>query len=273
MMIRHWMRIAWAFIKRDFLLTISYKALFLSQISAVIFWAAIFYYVGDVFKGVSAAALGPYKGNYFAFLLIGVAFTDYLTVSLASFTNSIQESQLMGTLEILLLSPCRYSTLLISSSLWPSLFTSLRFLLYLLFGTLIFGLDIGNANPLAAVVIMLLSILCFSSIGIMVSSVTLVFKRGVPVNYLIGGVFSFLGGVAFPSEVLPPWLVRISSYIPLTHSLTAMRRALLDGYGVTQLLPEIGALALFAVVFIPIGLYLVHLAVRRIKTVGNVSHY
>ncbi len=272
-MIRRWLRIAWAFTKRDYLLTISYKALFLSQIMGVVFWAAIFYFVGDVFKGVSTPALRPYKGNYFAFLIIGVAFTDYLTVSLASFTNSIQESQLMGTLEILLLSPCRFSTLLISSSLWPSLFTSLRFLLYLVFGTFLFGLDIGNANPLAAVVIMVLSIVCFSSIGIIVSSVTLVFKRGVPVNYLIGGVFSFLGGVAFPSEVLPPWLVKLSAYIPLTHALTAMRRALLDGDGVTQLLPEIGALLLFAAVFIPIGLYLVHLAVRRIKTVGTVTHY
>jgi len=29
----------------------------------------------------------------------------------------------------------------------------------------------------------------------------------------------------------------------------------------------------FAAAFIPIGLYLVHLAVRRIKTVGTVTHY
>jgi ABC-2 type transport system permease protein len=263
----------WNFVKRDFLLTISYKTMFAAQLIGIFFSVAIFYYIGRVFEGGISSFLKPYQGNYFAFLLIGVAFTDYLSVSLGAFNRSIQENQMMGTMEILLLSPRRFSTILICSSLWPYLFTSLRFTLYLLFGITFFNLNIKNANILSAIVVMVLSIICLAAIGIIVASITLVFKKGVPLNILISAASVFLGGVAYPVEVLPGWMKQLSSYIPFTHSLTAMRSALLQGHGLKQLFPEITSLILFALIFTPIGLYSVHLAVRRTKVAGTLSHY
>lgn len=263
----------WAFIKKDFLLTTSYKFLFITQLIWIFLSVAINYYVGRVFGGMISPVLKSYQGNYFAFLLIGVAFMDYLTVSLATFNQSIQESQMIGTLEILLLSPYKFSTMLIYSALWPYIFTSFRFFMYLLFGTLFFGFNIGNANILGAVVIIILSTVCFAMLGIIVASVTLVLKRGVPLNVLISAASIFLGGVAYPVEVLPDWLARLSPFIPLTHSLDAMRRALLQGQGLEQLVPHIMMLMLFALIFLPIGLSAIQFAVWRTKVTGTLSHY
>ena len=271
-MIRRSLRIVWAFIRRDYLLQISYKAIFVGQMLVIFFGALLLFYASNLLKGASIPKLQAYGGNFFAFLLIGVAFTDFLTVSLAAFNKNIQEAQLMGTLELLLLSPYSFSTLLICSSVWPAIFTSFRFCLYLVCG-LFMGMSIGQANVVAALVVMLLSVICFAAIGVVISSITLVFKRGVPLNSLVGAVSVILGGVVYPVDVLPGWMGKLSKYVPLTHSLTAMRRAVIEGARLADLRDDILALALFAALTMPIGLFLVHLAMKRTKVSGTTSHY
>ena len=107
----------------------------------------------------------------------------------------------------------------------------------------------------------------------MVSSITLVFKRGVPLNSLIGGVSVILGGVVYPVEVLPGWMGKIAVFVPLTHALAAMRRAVMEGAGLRELSGDILSLAMFAAVTMPIGLFLVYLAMQRMKVSGTASHY
>lgn len=266
------LRIAWVFLKRDFLLNLSYRTAFILQLLGVVLGVPLFYYIGQVFAGSQSAALSEYGGNYFAFLLIGVAFTDYLTVSLATFTTSIRENQMMGTLEIILLSPTPIPLFLVCSSLWGYLFTTVRFLMYLVIG-LAFGLDLGHANFLAAVIVLLMSILCFASLGIMTAAVTMVIKRGESVNLLINAVSVLLGGVAYPPSVLPSWLQVISNFLPITHALSGMRKALLQGQSLIQVLPEITALALFAAVLFPLGVMGFAKAVKLTKTSGTLGQY
>src|SRR5829696_893024 len=159
------MRAAWAFLKRDFLLATSYKAAFVMQLAAIFMAVPIFYFMGRMAPEMAGGDLAKYGGSYFGFLLIGVAFVDYLAISLRTFNESLRESQLMGTLEIVLLSPTSVSQLLIYSSLWIYCLTTLRFAIYLLAGAML-GLNLGNANPFTAVLVLALSIPGFASLGI-----------------------------------------------------------------------------------------------------------
>jgi ABC-2 type transport system permease protein len=79
--------------------------------------------------------------------------------------------------------------------------------------------------------------------------------------------------VAYPVEVLPSWLSQLSLIIPITHALKAMRHALLQGYSLLQLWPELMILAIFAVFFFPLGLLAFHLAVQQVKVTGTLGHY
>ena len=271
-MIRRGARIMAAFVSRDYLLQISYKALFVGQLVVIFLGALLLSFFAKFLKGASIPMLKSYGGDLFAFLLIGIAFTDFLTFSLAAFNRNIQEAQLMGTLELLLLSPYAFSTLLVCSCVWPAIFTSFRFFLYMFCG-LFLGMSLGQANIVAALVVMVLSVLCFAAIGVIISSITLVFKRGVPLNSVVAGASFLLGGVAFPPDVLPGWMEKLSRFLPLTHALAAMRRAVIGGEGLYALRGPIFALTLFAAVTMPIGLFLVHLAVQRTKVSGTASHY
>jgi ABC-2 type transport system permease protein len=267
------LRTALAFLQRDCLQAISYRASFTLKLVAILFWASIFHFLSGVFEGAVSPLLQAYGGNYFAFVLIGVALVDYHTLSLQIFSDSIRESQMMGTLEIMLLSPARLSAILLYSSLWGYLFTSLRFFLYLVTGILLFELDLGQANFVSAGVVLLCSILAFASLGILLASLIMLIKEASAIPLFLVSLSLLLGGVAYPVEVLPSWLSQLSLVIPITYALKAMRHALLQGYSLLQLWPELSALALFAACFFPLGLLAFHLAVQRVKVTGTLGHY
>lgn len=262
----------WAFLKRDFILATSYKSAFIMQLAGIFIGVPFIFFISKFLGAGSNPMLAAYSNNYFAFLLIGVALTDYLTISLATFNNSIRENQMMGTLEIIMMSPTSVSALILCSSLWGFVFTSIRFLLYLSVG-LLFKLDLGNANMLSAMFILLLAILSFSSIGILIASITMVIKRGESLNVAFSGISVLLGGVIFPPETLPKWLFHISQLLPMTHALKGLRLAMLQGYSFVQLQPQILALLLFSLIFFPLGLLAFQAALRYTKIKGTLSQY
>jgi ABC-2 type transport system permease protein len=262
-----------AFIKRDFLQDVSYKASFILKLLSILFTASVFYFVSGVFEGTGSAFLKPFGGQYFPFALIGIALLDYHTLSLQVFSNSIRDSQMMGTMEIMLLSPTRLSAIILYSSLWGYLFTSFRFLLYLCAGVILFGLQLSQANLVGAFLVLLLSIPCFAGLGIMNAGVIMLIKEASSLNLLLGSISLLLGGVVYPVDVLPVWLRPLSLLIPVTHALNAMRQALLQGYSVSQLWPEISTLLIFATILLPLGFLGFHFAVQRAKVTGTLGHY
>ncbi len=160
------MRKALAFIYKDFISATSYKFAFIAQWFAIFFGALTFYFLSKLFGSAVLPYLKPYGGDYFSFVLIGIAFASYLQVSLNSFSNVIREAQVLGTLEALLVTQTEIPTIVISASLYSFVMTSVRVIVYLLLGAIFFGLDIGDANFIGALVILLLTIVSFSSLGI-----------------------------------------------------------------------------------------------------------
>jgi ABC-2 type transport system permease protein len=263
----------WAFVTRDFKLQVSYRLAFLLQSFGILFTVASFYFVALLFGEAAAPHLQEYGGDYFAFVLVGIAFVRYQGVAMSTFAATIRRGQMMGTLEAMLVTPTRLSTVLVSSSLWNFAFTSVQVLVYLLLGAFLFGADLGQTNLVAAMVIQVLTILAFSGIGILSASFTMVFKRGDPINFLFGSFSTLLGGVLYPVTVLPGWLQPVSYLIPLTYSLRAMRRAILTGDSLSALSPDVLALCLFAAVLLPMSFLAFRYAVKRAKIEGSLTQY
>jgi len=76
----------------------------------------------------------------------------------------------------------------------------------------------------------------------------------------------------FPVSILPDWLQVVAKLNPMTHALNAMRAALLDGAGLSQLLPAIELLLLFAAVLLPISMLVFYWTLERTKSSGTLSH-
>ncbi len=261
------------FFRRDLKTQMRYRLSFLLQVLGILFSSASFYFVAQLLGTQAAPVLSGYGGDYFSFVLIGIAFVGYQGVALHTFSGVIRSAQSLGTLEAMLVTPTALPMVLFSSSLWNFAYTSLRVGVYLLAGVTVFGADLGQANLVAGVLVLGLTVLTLSSIGILSACFIMVFKRGSPINFLIGSLSSLLAGVYYPVEVLPGWLQGVARFFPLTYSLEAMRRALLQGEGVVALAAEIGALAAFAALLLPLGLVAFRYAVRQAKRDGSLTHF
>jgi len=267
------MAVATAFLRRDLSQALSYRLSFLLQLVGIFSSMAIFYFVSLLLGSAAAPQLEAYGGDYFSFVLIGLAFTGYMGLSLSSFAQGIREGQVMGTLEIMLLSPTRLSAILLSSSLWSYVLTTLRVVVYLSLGVLVFGVSLSQANFLTALVVLVLSITSFSGIGILSAALVLVVKKGDPVAWLFGGMSSLLAGVYYPVSVLPDWLEPLSRLLPLTYALDAMRLAMLKGSSLYEVRFDILVLLGFTVVLTPLAFLVFRKALKRAKMDGSLIQY
>jgi ABC-2 type transport system permease protein len=262
-----------AFLKRDLLIDLSYRFRFVLQIAGIFISTLMLFFLSRLVGTGVANQMAPYGGDYFAFVLIGVAFTDYLSVSLGSFSGQIRSAQMMGTLEALLVTPTPISTILFSSTLYNFSFTSVRVILYLIIGVFVFDLNIYLTSLPAFFLIMVLTILAFSGIGLLSAAFIIVFKQGSPLSWVLGAASGLLGGVFYPVAVLPSWLKPYAYLLPITHALEAMRKVLLKGATFSSVYHEILALSIFVVILVPLGLLAFGYGLNLARKEGSLIHY
>jgi ABC-2 type transport system permease protein len=268
----------WAFFYRDFLNELSYRLAFLLQIGGSFLFVTTWFFVARfVAKGFTPPEDLP-GVSYFAFVLVGFAFYQYLSATLNSFSAKIRREQLTGTLEAMLVTPTPASLVILGSTVWDFLMTTFRVGVVLVTGTFLawaFGESVGfrpEGIP-AFLLLLILTVISFSGIGIMSAAFTIWLKRGDPVNYMITAGSALLGGVFFQIEVMPGWLQTIAEFLPLTHALRGIRRALLAGASIGEVAASLQALLLFALLLVPLGLGAFSLALRRARIEGSLVQY
>ncbi len=267
------LRVPFSFIKKDFLSEASYKLHFLMQLAGILISSLTFFFLSKLFDHNMNTHLKPYGGDYFSFVLIGFAFSNYLQVSLQGFGATIRESQLTGVMEMLLITETRLTTIIISSSLYRFILTSVHILLFLILGVTVFGMNISNANYLAAFIILVLTISSSSCLGILSASFVVIFKKGDPISWLFSSLSWLIGGVYYPISILPEWLQNLSYMVPTRYSLEGMRLALLQGYSIQELLSNIAGLVFFTVIMLPLSLVIFQYAVKKAKVDGTLTQY
>jgi ABC-2 type transport system permease protein len=266
-------RLAWAFFARDAAIALSYRVAFLAQLLGNFLLVGILYYVSRTVGLEKLPTLAEYGGNFMAFVLIGVALTDCVLVSLVSFAQQVRESQTTGTLEATLISPVALPVILIYSSLWNYFLSAIRFLMYLGAGAALGGLHLRTLNGPATFVIFVLTALCFLGIGILWAGIVLLVKRGEAIMGVLSILVMLVSGMLFPVKLLPAWLRSISEFIPLTAALDGMRRAVLNGSSIAELSPILVRLCIFAVVLLTAGMAGFNYAVKLGRQQGSLTQY
>ncbi|MBN1827098.1 MAG: ABC transporter permease [Candidatus Eisenbacteria bacterium] len=262
-----------AFLRKDLQVTTSYRLAFGMQLLGIAFTLTLFYFLSKLIDQTMNPYLGKYGGDYFSFVLIGVALSNYLSTGLNAFSSRIRDEQVLGTLEAVLATPTRFSTYLLSSAIWSFLWASFQILIYLLLGVLFFGLEMEHPNLPAALLFLGLTVIAFSSLGILAASFILVLKRGNPVNWVFTSLSRLLGGVYYPVMILPAWLQKAAWVIPLTYALEGMRMALLTGAGIGELKKELAALLIFTAAALLLGILSARFAIRKARQDGTLGQY
>lgn len=267
-----WPEVLWATFLRDMWTATSYRVGFAMSLGGSLINVVGLFFLSRTFGGQIAGPLEPYGGSYFAFTVLGVAITTVMALGLAGIGSRVREGQMMGTLELMLLSPNRLGVLLLSSTLWSHAQAALSIGVYLLVGAML-GMDLSRANVPMALSALMLSIIAFNALGLVAASVVIVIKQGNPVSLLVGLASALLGGVVYPISVLPDWLQSVAQLLPLTHALELIRRSVLLGEGIGTLWQPFIALSALTLILLPLGLWMCHRAVQFAQTDGSLSQY
>ncbi|MFO7865790.1 MAG: ABC transporter permease [Candidatus Aminicenantes bacterium] len=263
----------WAFLKRDLLEAASYKFSFVASFFGIFLSSTTFFFISKLIPGESHPSLDQYGGNYFAFVIVGIAFSGILTVFQGELPGVIRQAQVSGTLEAILVSRTSFPVVLMGSSLYSFFFSIIQTLFYIFLAVFVFGMKVVQIQWAGALLTFFLTAVCFMSIGILSACFILVYKKGNPFSWIFGSVSGLMGGVFFPIEVLPEWIRWISYIIPITYTLKGLRASLLTETGFFQILPHITALLIFSVILFPLSLIMFRLALKKAKKDGSLTHY
>jgi len=222
-----------------------------------------------------ARAVGPqFRPDgipYFGFLLIGTGFFMFLHNCMHGFLNVVQESQQAGTFEALMTTPTPPLMLLCLAAVSAIGTALLQFVLYIGAGLCFFPGTLHIA-PLAAVATLVLSVLIAIAFGILAAGLQISIHKGSVLLWMFGSTAWVFAGTLFPVGSLPAPLRILSQWLPLTHSLTAMRAATYGGIH-PRLLGEVSILLTFAIVLVPSSIAFFSWTVRRARLLGTLSFY
>jgi ABC-2 type transport system permease protein len=262
-------RVFGAFLLRDVTLATSYRLAFLLSLGRAIFPLFILYLPAQLMGDVESTRE---FGGFLPFSIIGLGTMNFFMASYGSFANALRGEQSMGTLEAVLMAPVSLPVLVLASASWSFLWSSASALLFVGAGALLYGVALPGSVPLALLFVAVTT-LVFVSIGVFSASFAMVWKRGDPIGPLISTVFFLLGGIIYPPKILPAWIAAISSVLPITHGVEALRKVLLHDAPLGQVDHHLWVLCAYALVLVPSSLYVFAKAVRRATRDGTLLQF
>ena len=257
-----------AILRRDLLTAIRHRSGFIVTLVGVFTELTAFYYL--------SRAIGPgFRPDgvaYFPFLLVGTGLYTFFVMSAQAFLSVVQEAQQTGTLEVLMTTSTSPAELVILSSISAFAGSLTNLLVYLFAGVAVFRAVI-HANLFSCLAVLVLSLALALALGIFAATVQVAFQKGSALVWLLGSGLWFLSGTMFPVQSLPQPLAILARSLPLTYAIDGMRGALLEGRSIAAMAPALTALALFAVVLLPLALGALSLSLRRARQCGTLSFY
>jgi ABC-2 type transport system permease protein len=263
---------ALALIRVRALTTASYRVQMILSIVSLIVGIVPLYFIAGALQPVMSDSIQAEGGHYFGFVLVGMVTLYFLTAAVNLLPGEFAGELRTGTLEAVLSTPARIIEVLVGMIGFGMLWTALRSAVVLVVGWAL-GVQIAWAHlPLAAVVIGLL-ILAYLPFGMIGSASIIAFRTAGPLAQGILFSSAMLGGVYYPTQVIPSWLQDLSGLMPLTYGLRALRQILLEGAAIEAVLPDLLILAIFALVFLACGTLALSLALRYARRAGTLAQY
>lgn len=259
-----------AMLRRDLLIWLSYRTAVLAQVGSIFTILVLIYFVSH-FMGSDPSRFGGQAADYFSFLLAGYVFGEVFSQTFLGFQESLRESQVNGTLEPLLLSRIRISTLILGSSVFRVALTLVRCTVYVGVAVVVFGYWHHANVPGVLLVLIVASVPC-ALYGVLAAAFVLKIKRGEPAVAAFIGANWILGGVLFPTTLLPTWVQPLAMALPFTEGLAGVRQAL-QGASLGTLVMPLMVLAGTCLVVGPLALMGFRLALRQAKLEGSLVQY
>ena len=266
------MRSLLALLRASLLTASSYRLATVLSFVGLIASVVPLYFVAGALQPVVAESIRPEGGQYFGFLLVGLASIYLLSAAVGAVPGALAGSIGSGTFESLLVTRTPLPVLLLGLTAYSLLQGILRATL-LLGGAVLVGVPIfWSALPFVAVILVLL-LVTYGAIGLVAASLVLAFRTSGPLITAVVAGSGLLGGAYYSTTVIPSWLQSISAVVPLTYALRSTRMLLLNGSPLAAVVTDVAILALMTTVSAVVGGVAFAVALRHARVAGTLSQY
>lgn len=260
---------AWAVIRRDVLLTLSYRARFLTGLLGGFFSLTLFYYISRlvqvrVFESADA---------YYAFAVVGLIVLQILNSTLQTPPATLRQELVAGTFERLVLSPFGAVGAAFSMLVFPFVYALIMGVAMLAFAGTLFGISVEWATLPLIVPVALLGALAFAPFGVLLLATILVFKQALAGATWIIAAISLIAGLYFPVSLLPAWVEWASDVQPFTPAVDLMRHVLVGTPLSDPAWLDLARLVGFTAALLPAAVWTFHAALRRSRRTGTIIEY
>lgn len=266
------MRECLALIRSAWLTECSYRLNMALSLVSLALVVVPLYFVSNALQPMMASSISSQSREYFAFTLIGALAFALITASVTALPSALGAAVGRGTLETLLATPTSPALLFTSMSAYGVLWSLVRGAVLLATGIAL-GVHVVWSNGLTSALIVIVLLLAYAGVGLIGSSMLLCFRTTGPLLSGALTISAFLGGVYYPTHVIPSWLQQISRALPLTYGLRALRQSALRGEPFEAVSNDVAILGVFAVMLLSIGGIAMALALRYARRTGTLSHY
>jgi len=255
-------------VKRDFLVFLSYRLRFLSEIVAATLGVTLFYYVSRLITGGAFSS----SDEYFAFAVLGLVVLEVLTAALIVMPMALRQELVAGTFERALVSAFGPIQCLLTMSVFPFLAAFVSAMITIAVAALIFGMPVDWSTAPLALPAAALGFVAFLPFAVLITAAVFVVKQvGAGAGLLIT-CLSLVAGVLFPVFLLPDWIEWMSDVQPLTPALDLLRH-LVVGSPLDSVWRTVARLVAFAAVLLPLSIAVLQACLRYAQRHGTVLEY
>lgn len=260
-----------AFVRRDWRIARSYRLQFVLDLATIPATLGMFFFLARLVDESNFSADADLSQGYFAYAAVGLVVLRMVQTALTSFSAKLRAEQMSGTFEALLSSPVSPSVVVLGSALFDLLRATIGGLATLAVASL-FGLRLNlTLESVVGLVIGLPALLVsFAALGVVVAAFAAVFKQVTALLTLIIGALGLFSGAYFPTHLLPGPLRVVSEALPFTWGIDVLRGVLLRGELERG---RLGLLVGFAVVALPVSLWMFRVAVDRARQRATLTQF
>ena len=266
------MRTIWAMVRASAISAASYKLALLVSVVGMFASIVPLYFVSNALQGVMASKIVGQGTQYFAFVLIGTVVVSFVSQAINSLPNAVQASVGSGMLDTLLSVPTPTPVVFAGLTSYGYLWVAVRALLTVLIGVAL-GAQVEWARLLPSLVVLTLIVVSYLPFGLIAAALIVAFRTDMEVRRGVLIVSTLLGGVYYPTHIIPSWIQSLSTVVPLTYGLRALRSVLLDGEPIWNSAGDLGVLLAMTAVLGMAGVTALSMAFQYARRTGTLAQY
>ncbi|HEX8684399.1 MAG TPA: ABC transporter permease [Ardenticatenaceae bacterium] len=192
--------------------------------------------------------------DYIGFVVMGGAMTAFWLNVMWSMSAQMYWEKETGNLALYIMAPNSLMAILLGMALGGMFATSLRAVVIIVLGTLLFNVQFAVSSFLLLLVVFLLTMAALYGLGMLFASFFLLFGRDAwQLSNMMQEPIYFISGFYFPIKTFGFAVALGASILPLTLGMDAMRQLVFEtgpSLGFLSVPLEVGALVVLALFFI-----------------------